>query len=43
MEEKIEIPAFINFYESVSKSKIMTIEHFLQELLNSKGENWTYF
>ena len=34
---------FFVLLKSVSKQKIMSIEQFLQELLNFKGENWTYF
>ena len=34
---------FFVLLKSVSKQKIMSIEQFLQEILNFKGENWTYF
>ena len=40
------ISSFFKFFvslKSVSKQEFMTIEQFLQELLNFKGENWTYF
>ena len=46
MEEKNQNSGFYKFFvllKSLSKLKIMFIEQFLQELLNFKGENWTYF
>ena len=46
MEDKNQNSGFYKFFvllKSVSKQKIMSIEQFLQELLNFKGENWTYF
>ena len=45
MEEKNQNSGFYKFFvlsKSVSKQKIMSIEQFLRELLNFKGENWTY-
>ena len=46
MEEKNQNSGLYKFFvllKSVSKQKIMSIEQFLQELLDFKGENWTYF
>ena len=46
MEEKNQNYSFYKFFvlsKSVSKQKIMSIEQFLRELLNFKGENLTYF
>ena len=34
---------FFVLLKSTSKQKIMSVEQFLQELLNFKGESWTYF
>ena len=43
MEEKNQHSGFYKFFvlsKSVSKQKIMSIEQFLQELLNFKGKNF---
>ena len=46
MKEKNQNSGFHKFFvlsKSVGKQKIMSIEQFLQELLDFKGENRTYF
>ena len=46
IKRKNQNSGFYKFFvllNSVSKQKIMFIEQFLRELLDFKGENWTYF